>query len=296
MSIFAFKLLALLTMAIDHIAAVFSESVATPLLPDLTVELMHAIGRIAFPLYAFMLVEGFRHTRDWRKYALRMFGLGLLSQIPYAFTINGWVAFSEMPLWRRVTDLNILFTLTLGVLLLAFLHSKRFEKAFASWGAIGILAALSVLFYMSTVYDVALALGGAALLTLAARFTPQLRYVAGQATRFALFGFLLLWLLGKSFPFLGGAKIKFSFDYGIFALALFAALYWVKTPRRSAVVITVWGVICYAGALIAVIPVLLTGVLVAYYNGQKGKNDHRLFYWAYPAHLFLLWGLLAILT
>lgn len=283
-------------MIISHIANVFTGSVAAPMLSAQVSVLMIAVGCIAFPLYAFMLVEGFRHTRDWRKYALRIFGLALLSQIPYAFTINGWVAFSEMPWWRRVTDLNILFSLALGVLLLAFLSTKRFEKALASWVAVAALAVLAVMFYFSTVYDVAIALGVAAVLTLVSRFAPRLRYIAGQATRLALFGFLLFWFLRKNIRIPNVWLINLSFDYGILALLLFAALYWAKTPRRSAVVIAVWGALCYFGALQLIIPVALAGVLVAFYNGQKGKNDHRLFYWMYPLHLFLLWGALVLLT
>lgn len=296
MSIFVLKLISLATMIISHIANVFTDAVAAPMLSAQVSVLMIAVGCIAFPLYAFMLVEGFRHTRDWRKYALRIFGLALLSQIPYAFTINGWVTFSEMPWWRRLTDLNILFSLALGVLLLAFLSTKRFEKALASWVAVAALAVLAVMFYFSTVYDVAIALGVAAVLTLVSRFAPRLRYIAGQATRLALFGFLLFWFLRKNIRIPNVWLINLSFDYGILALLLFAALYWAKTPRRSAVVIAVWGALCYFGALQLIIPVALAGVLVAFYNGQKGKNDHRLFYWMYPLHLFLLWGALVLLT
>lgn len=291
MSAFALKLIALFTMIIDHTAAVLSGSAAT----SQVVLLMRFVGRIAFPLYAFMLVQGLRHTRDWRKYALRLFGLAMLSQIPYAFTINGRVAFPEIPWWQRITDLNILFTLTLGVLLLAFLNTKRFEKVIASWGAAAALTVVAVLFYFSAVYDVAFALGAAAVLTVAARFTPQLCHAAGQITRFALFAFLLFWVLCKTIPMPNGDRIRLSFDYGIFAFALLAALYWAKTPRRSAVIIAVWGAWCYFGAWEAVMFVAVSAVCIAFYNGQKGKNDHRLFYWAYPAHLFLLGGVLALL-
>lgn len=296
MTAFILKWIALFTMVIDHTVAVLTESVAVPVLPGPAETLRASIGRIAFPLYGFLLVEGFSHTRDWRKYALRLFGLGLLSQIPYAFTINGWVAFSEMPWWRRVTDLNILFTLTLGVLLLAFLDAKRFDRAFDSWGAAAGLAVLAVLFYCSRVYDVAVALAIAAALLFAARFLPRIRWAAGQAARFALFGFLLFWLLRRNIPLPGGGSIHFSFDYGIYALALFAGLYWAKTPRAKAVVIATWGIWCYFGDWLSVIFVLLSAVCVAFYNGKKGLNDHRLFYWAYPAHLLLLWGILAFLA
>lgn len=200
-----------------------------------------------------------------------------------------------MPWWRRAADLNILFTLTLGVLLLAFLHTKRLEKAFASWGAAVGLAVLAVLFYCSHINDVALALGIAAALLLVSHCLPRLRRAAGQAARFALFGFLLFWLLRRNIPLPGGGSIHFSFDYGIYALVLFAALYWAKTPWRQAGVIALWGLWCYSGDWAAVFFVLMSALCAVFYNGEKGRDDHRLFYWAYPAHLFLLWGLLALL-
>ena len=39
---------------------------------------------------------------------------------------------------------------------------------------------------------------------------------------------------------------------------------------------------------------LLAAVLVLFYNGQRGPDDHRLFYWAYPAHLTVLWAISAL--
>lgn len=302
MSVFVLKLIALLTMVIDHTAAVFSEAVAAPLLPEAAVILLRSIGRVAFPLYAFLLAEGFRHTRSRPKYALRLLGLGLLSQIPYAFTLNGWVAFSEMPWWRRVTDLNILFSLALGVLLLAFLDAKGFDRRFASWGAAAALAAGSLLFYLSALYELAFALGLAAALALAARVFPKLGWAAGQAARFILFSFVLFRLLrcNISVPVLG--RIHFSFDYGIDGLILFAALHWAKTPRRSGLVIALWGLWCYwedlAAAPIIAVPAVLfiavAAVCASFYNGRRGRDDRRLFYWAYPGHLLLLWGALAL--
>lgn len=296
MTIFLLKLIALASMVLDHTAAVFSEAVAAPLLPTPVVEILHILGRAAFPLYAFMLAEGFRHTRDWRKYALRMFGLALLSQIPYAFTLNGWVAFTEMPWWRRVTDLNILFTLSLGVLLLAFMDTKRFDRLFASWAAAAALAVSGGLFCLSTLYPQGVALFLAAALLAASHFQPRLREFAGQAARFVLFAFPLFWLLRRNIGLPGGASIHFSFDYGIYALILFAALYWAKTPRRSAAVLALWGLWISFWYPLDMVVIAAAAAAVWFYNGQRGRDDHRLFYWAYPAHLFLLWGAMALLA
>lgn len=85
------KFTAMLTMLIDHIGYL--------LMPSLI--WMRIIGRLSFPIFAFLIARGYRHTSSVRTYALRLFALGLISQIPYALFVPGkW---------------NIMFTLLLGL-------------------------------------------------------------------------------------------------------------------------------------------------------------------------------------
>lgn len=69
------KLIALITMTVDHIGML--------LLPRLMI--LRIIGRIAMPLYAYMIAEGCRYTHDWRRYFLRLAGLALVCQMAYYF-------------------------------------------------------------------------------------------------------------------------------------------------------------------------------------------------------------------
>jgi hypothetical protein len=98
MTAFQLKLWACLFMLIDHAGvAFFDDNLA-----------MRAIGRLSMPIFAFLLVEGFRHSHNLANYFGRLILLGLLSQPIYMF------AFPDYP----GLGLNILFTLALGLLML----------------------------------------------------------------------------------------------------------------------------------------------------------------------------------
>ena len=67
------KIIAMITMTVDH--------VGMQLFPRLL--WLRIIGRLAMPIYAYMIAEGCRHTRDRKKYLLRLLGMGALCQIVY---------------------------------------------------------------------------------------------------------------------------------------------------------------------------------------------------------------------
>lgn len=102
------KIIAILTMLIDHIGAV--------LLPQYL--FLRIIGRIAFPIFCFLLVEGFLHTHNIRNYALRLGLFALISEIPFD------LAFYHAPFyWLHQ---NVFFTLFIGLLVLIGLdHFKK---------------------------------------------------------------------------------------------------------------------------------------------------------------------------
>lgn len=117
---FTLKVIAVVTMLIDHTAAtileraIYGNNFDTFVTPDnmqfwVTVYLwMRIIGRMAFPIYCFLLVEGFTHTRNRWKYALRLFLFALVSELPFdlAFQKSYW----------DMSYNNVFFTLLLGLL------------------------------------------------------------------------------------------------------------------------------------------------------------------------------------
>ncbi len=91
------KIIAVIAMFLDHLAAtVLVRCLVTGVFWDQAAwyevyQVMRNIGRVAFPIYCFLLVEGFIHTSDRRKYALRLFLFALISEIPFDLAFNAQV-------------------------------------------------------------------------------------------------------------------------------------------------------------------------------------------------------------
>lgn len=98
MSSFLLKIIACFTMLLCHIPFVY---------PQYSVPLIY-IGKISFPLYAFLISEGYVHTRNFSKYLTRLIVFGVISQVP-AYLL--FVGKSCNGLY-----LNIFFTLAFGLL------------------------------------------------------------------------------------------------------------------------------------------------------------------------------------
>ncbi len=127
----ALKMIALITMLIDHIGAAILEigiiggynngllniSYETAMRWWEVDNVLRTVGRIAFPIYCFLITEGFVHTRSVKKYALRLGAFALLSEIPFD------LAFYHS--WFYPGYQNVFFTLFLG--LAAMIFMKRFE-------------------------------------------------------------------------------------------------------------------------------------------------------------------------
>lgn len=94
------KIIALVSMLIDHTGVILSMNSYSTVL--------RLIGRIAFPIFAFLVAEGCFYTKNIKNYMLRLFIFGVISQLPFIlFTGN---------INNFFTHLNIFFTLGLGVL------------------------------------------------------------------------------------------------------------------------------------------------------------------------------------
>ncbi|MCD8363915.1 MAG: conjugal transfer protein TraX [Lachnospiraceae bacterium] len=126
------KWIAVITMVIDHFGACILENSVlnvhgnSPLAGVFSEQwdaiysfdrILRCVGRVAFPLFCFLLVEGFFHTRDVKRYALRLGLFALISEIPFDLAVRG-VPFA----WSYQ---NVYFTLLIGLLTIWFMEEKK---------------------------------------------------------------------------------------------------------------------------------------------------------------------------
>jgi len=108
------KVIAILSMVVDHIGFGFFPAVP----------IFRIIGRIAMPVFAFGIAEGYHYTSDLKKYITRLTIFGLVAQVPFIFFFN-------------MFELNIIFTLAFSLYFIYFIDKKKYFWA----GAILLLLA-----------------------------------------------------------------------------------------------------------------------------------------------------------
>lgn len=156
------KLLAILTMVIDHLGYVF--------FPDQ--EWMRAVGRLTMPIFAYAIARGFFYTRDKKRYLLQLSILAVISQIPFMLLFHeGWtlnmivpwalaVVALMSPLW--VTPLLAFIPLLIGIpmdysslviLLPVAIYHLWFKERRALLAALAVATVLSVIALLSPGYQ-----------------------------------------------------------------------------------------------------------------------------------------------
>lgn len=267
------------------------------------IRLMRMIGRIGFPLFCFLLVEGYQRTSSRKKYAIRIGIFALISEIPYDLAFMG-----------RVFDFssqNVYFTLLIGMLFmcactgLSKLRLPGTVKVMAVGAGMLLLPAYYVKRYtrlvtgwMEPLVEIGIRLG------LIHDSTETFWFLSLCLTA-VLFAIWLLyrrtvgaegaWNLGMGFVLLTLGMLLGDWlktDYSASGILTIAVMYFLRTGKMisglggcTMLNITHTNEVT---AYLALIP-------IAYYNGERGLKLKYLFYAFYPVHLFILWCVAAAL-
>ena len=108
------KLIALTLMFLDHMGAIFLPSGSTAWI------IARTLRRLSFPLYAYLITQGIKHTHDIRAYAMRLLVYAFLSEIPFDLAF-----FGHIPVYAHQ---NVFFTLTLSVTAFLVFQEKCYVK------------------------------------------------------------------------------------------------------------------------------------------------------------------------
>lgn len=132
------KLLAVLSMTVDHAAVIFVpvlESLRTPYsIAGEVITLywiMRKIGRLAFPIFCFLIAEGYLHTRSKLRYALRLLLFAAISEMPFNLMVHNRIFYLGAQ--------NVYFTLFLGLLMI-----YAFDSLGSDWKKLLAMAAICI--------------------------------------------------------------------------------------------------------------------------------------------------------
>lgn len=306
---FHLKLIALTTMFIDHIGAVF--------FPQVT--LLRVIGRISFPLYAFLIAEGCRYTRNRGRYALGLGAFALISELPYDLALHP--EFLEYGLWGQnfLFQTNIFYTMffaVAGIHIFEVLRRRSWKAQLAALGGFAGVYFLNLLLYNLWLAHESLWLFYASHLA-ALSYHPLLIWICCMLEKrsckeekpdilsnILAVGQLLVALLYAN---------SYGASYAGLGVLLMFLLYLAKSRRAQAGVLTAW-VLYYYGLqgvgqvlqgylslpyMLGRVALALAAAALVYfaYNGLRGKPVNKwIFYAAYPVHLGILAALRAILN
>lgn len=297
MTVFLVKIIAIITMTLDHISSVLgwqgwdiiSYSQATH---------MRYLGRIAFPIFAFLIANGWEHSKDRIKYFSNLVLFTVISQIPYVLTFYppNRMSIDISAKIQYITNILsipvLIYALSTASMLAVYWYFILNRKPHASMLWVGIAAFLPcILLKINYVWILAD--------TLNVLYTMAL----GMFAIYCYESFLVKpkykwWKYTFLFGSFAGALLLYGTksDYGIKGVALILLFYTLRKKRILQVIgVCIWAFVMYclfrpfgfidvnsAFATCTVAP------LIYFYNNKKGVNLKYFFYAYYPAHLLVL--------
>lgn len=278
MSVFVMKIIALASMVTDHLGYFLRSNT---LISGDVYDLMRSLGRIAFPIYCFLLVNGFEKTSDRRRYLSRLMLFAVLSQIPFTMAFSGPspaetffelnFSFAPLPYLAFVLCALVawLFLVERGISALWLVLFLAMGGLQLRLGPCWVLGKDLNVFYT-------LSLGLAAIAALDGLLYQEVPMP--KALSRALFLIAVVMLLQP------------NADYGYMGLLLILAIYACRENRYAQVAaIGLWCCLKYwVGQPMRLYFSFLSMLPVLLYNGKRGPSMKLAFYAVYPLHLLII--------
>lgn len=295
------KIMAIITMFIDHLGlAVIARMRRTVSAGELLLRLnslysaTRVIGRLAFPIFCFLLVEGFDKTGSRAKYLFRLGLFALISEIPYD------LAFCAKLL--EFKHQNVYFTLFLGLLsLCAYAAMETYGlPAAAGWFmcAVGVAASSAWLAKFSWHFVQSRILSNLPWLTVFGKAITVTTMFLVICVPVAIFLLCYRRYMGTDKMLRFGTALAVLFllmtladllhtDYSGIGVLTITVIYILRGRNVPAMA---GGCVVLMLKGLKELPTFLTLIPLAAYNGKRGLKLKYFFYVFYPAHLLLLWS------
>lgn len=288
MSLLAIKILALLTMTIDHIGLVFGWQ-GWDLLP-FSSKILRTIGRISFPLFAFCLARGWHTTRNRKQYFKNLLLGAVVSQIPFSMAFyapNLTTGFPDDSFFRFEEEYVIFAAVAMGAYWEAVLH-RQWENSIFVVGIAAILPGIRL-----QVHGIWLLCENSSVF-----YTFLMAFVCLYALQkeSAFSSTKRVWLLLAIPILLVGYGLPADYGTGLVGVALIVGLSELSTRRQQTIFLAVWSLLYYGvllGDPYSMVSCTAACGFILLYNPNISSpfRAKRLFYWYYPMHLLLLGGI-----
>lgn len=263
------KTVALVLMVLDHIHYFFEFTGWVPIWFSM-------LGRLSAPLFLFCTVEGFAHTHDRKRYVLRIWAIGTAMAALEFFMIYAG-AFRRgdgfYPQNAIFQDLVLLCVIWQGI---DWLREKKIAKGAAAIAAVLCWPYMVVVFLLLFPQVQDMPIASAVVAFLMTSPLPMWTAVTDGSWGFLLGGVLLYALRGHRQVQLG--------VWALNALLWDLVLPFAMVRAQADFVWTQMFTDYYEWFGVA------AAVLMGLYNGRRGSGHKQLFYWFYPAHIYLLYG------
>ena len=263
------KTIALVLMVLDHIHYFFEFTGCIP-------TVFNMLGRLSAPLFLFCTVEGFAHTHDRKRYVLRIWAIGTAMAALEFFMIYAG-AFRRgdgfYPQNAIFQDLVLLCVVWQGI---DWLREKKIAKGAAAIAAVLCWPYMVVAFLLLFPQVQDMPIASAVVAFLMTSPLPMWTAVTDGSWGFLLGGVLLYALRGHRPVQLG--------VWALNALLWDLVLPFAMVHAQADFVWTQMFTDYYEWFGVA------AAVLMGLYNGRRGSGHKQLFYWFYPAHIYLLYG------